>query len=43
MRASWLLLLVCGVAAAQDFEFATILVAQTYEQKNKVIALISAR
>ena len=35
MRASWLLFLVCGVAAAaDDFEFATILVAQTYEQKN---------
>lgn len=35
MRASWLLLLICGVAAAaDDFEFATILVAQTYERQN---------
>lgn len=39
MRASWLLLLVCCAAAAQDFKSAPILVAQTYERQNTNVTI----
>jgi hypothetical protein len=39
MRALWLLLLVCGVSAAQDFKSATVLATSTYDRQNSNVSI----
>jgi hypothetical protein len=39
MRASWLLLLVCAAAAAQDYKSSTVLDAHTYERPKATVSV----